>query len=403
MTKGFTLIELLAVIVILAIIALIATPIILNIIEDSRLESKKRSIDNYAHALSNEIMRKQMSGGLSTIDDAIESVQYTGSNVSCETNKILKSGEIYLDNCSVDGEAIENYSYGKRKHETSPMILTGETANNKITGYTLDKTGNIGLDIYAKVSGTSHITYSINGASAVSVDPKKDKEGNTYYTVPVAPDHMNRSIVIKLYSGETEVDSLTTTIKDYCNTILSNSAYSDSHEFIKALVTFGSQVQQAFNTDTSTLVDSILSEPIDLDSVPLDESYISSLPYVADSGTRTGYGIGWSFEFLSYQNERIRFNLKNGTTIDEIATTYDGNPVTPRLIGSTYTIIVPHNYLEMERINKIVFTKGNEVLVVHNSQLAVLWSALTTPGYESIVPLCKSTIYYYQEGNNYYY
>ena len=43
--KGFTLIELLAVIVILAIIALIATPIILGIINDARTEAKKRSAE----------------------------------------------------------------------------------------------------------------------------------------------------------------------------------------------------------------------------------------------------------------------------------------------------------------------------------------------------------------------
>ena len=43
--KGFTLIELLAVIVILAIIALIATPIILGIINDARKEAKKRSAE----------------------------------------------------------------------------------------------------------------------------------------------------------------------------------------------------------------------------------------------------------------------------------------------------------------------------------------------------------------------
>ena len=36
MKKGFTLIELLAVIIILAIIALIATPLILNVVEDSK-------------------------------------------------------------------------------------------------------------------------------------------------------------------------------------------------------------------------------------------------------------------------------------------------------------------------------------------------------------------------------
>ena len=39
--RGFTLVELLAIIVILAIIALITTPIILNIIEKSRLNTAK--------------------------------------------------------------------------------------------------------------------------------------------------------------------------------------------------------------------------------------------------------------------------------------------------------------------------------------------------------------------------
>ena len=42
-TKGFTLIELLAVIVILSIIALIATPIVLNIINTTRKGAAARS------------------------------------------------------------------------------------------------------------------------------------------------------------------------------------------------------------------------------------------------------------------------------------------------------------------------------------------------------------------------
>ena len=48
--QGFTLIELLAVIVILAIISLIATPIILNIIDDSKESSDLRSADSYLDA-----------------------------------------------------------------------------------------------------------------------------------------------------------------------------------------------------------------------------------------------------------------------------------------------------------------------------------------------------------------
>ena len=48
--KGFTLIELLAVIVILAIISLIAVPIVLNIIDDARISSYERSSENILSA-----------------------------------------------------------------------------------------------------------------------------------------------------------------------------------------------------------------------------------------------------------------------------------------------------------------------------------------------------------------
>ena len=48
--QGFTLIELLAVIVILAIIALIATPMLLNVIEKSRRQSAIESVNGLLDA-----------------------------------------------------------------------------------------------------------------------------------------------------------------------------------------------------------------------------------------------------------------------------------------------------------------------------------------------------------------
>ena len=45
--NGFTLIELLAVIIILAIIALIATPIVLNVVEQARLKAAESSANGY--------------------------------------------------------------------------------------------------------------------------------------------------------------------------------------------------------------------------------------------------------------------------------------------------------------------------------------------------------------------
>ena len=60
MKKGFTLIELLAVIVILAIIALIATPIILNIVEDSKKSAATESARLYVDGLQNRIASENM-------------------------------------------------------------------------------------------------------------------------------------------------------------------------------------------------------------------------------------------------------------------------------------------------------------------------------------------------------
>ena len=54
--KGFTLVELLAVIVILALIALIATPIILNVINDAKKEAAKDSFYGYMDAIEKAIV-----------------------------------------------------------------------------------------------------------------------------------------------------------------------------------------------------------------------------------------------------------------------------------------------------------------------------------------------------------
>ena len=54
--RGFTLIELLAVIVILAIIALIATPIILGVVEDARKSAAKSAAYGYLDAVAKQIV-----------------------------------------------------------------------------------------------------------------------------------------------------------------------------------------------------------------------------------------------------------------------------------------------------------------------------------------------------------
>ena len=73
--KGFTLIELLAVIVILAIIALIATPIILNVIDTARKGAKESSALGYIDAVEKQVMLAQVDATATKINAGTYSVQ----------------------------------------------------------------------------------------------------------------------------------------------------------------------------------------------------------------------------------------------------------------------------------------------------------------------------------------
>ena len=113
--KGFTLIELLAVIVILAIIVLITVPIILNIIEDSKHSSDKRSIELYEKAVENAVGNYQVKNPQDkdiTLKKIQEYIEYKGNKVECETAYINKDGE----NCKIDNKDV-GYTYEKKKEK----------------------------------------------------------------------------------------------------------------------------------------------------------------------------------------------------------------------------------------------------------------------------------------------
>jgi len=115
--KGFTLIELLAVIVILAIIALIATPIILGIINNAKDESNERSVELYANSIKNAIARYQLNGGEAitgnysseTLEDKII-IDYDGS-VNCKNIELSANGKVMLSGCTVNN-SVKEYNYG---------------------------------------------------------------------------------------------------------------------------------------------------------------------------------------------------------------------------------------------------------------------------------------------------
>ena len=108
--NGFTLIELLAVIVILAIIALIATPIVLNIIRDAKEKSNEKTYEFIEYAaklyLANE-KKNKIEGDMFIVSiEELNEKGYINTNFKDEYVIITKDGNEYLSNYT-----------GREKHE----------------------------------------------------------------------------------------------------------------------------------------------------------------------------------------------------------------------------------------------------------------------------------------------
>ena len=124
MKRGFTLIELLAVIVMLAIIALIAATIVLNIINDSKKESMQRSIDLYMDMVKKVITKENIK--VKYKPDECE-IQNNGNVICYKGWEILKTSE-GLDELKIEMNG-ETPSYGIIYINNNKLLYKGVVLN----------------------------------------------------------------------------------------------------------------------------------------------------------------------------------------------------------------------------------------------------------------------------------
>ena len=150
--KGFTLIELLAVIVVLAIIALIATPIVMNTIKKSKKGAAERSADNYIKQVEVAVAEERLDNNV--ISDGTYEIDSDGNlckdkSASCsDENKIKiemngtkpKSGSIIIKDNQVDtsstmiiGDYTVMYNLELGKYEALKNYINGETVYFNVT------------------------------------------------------------------------------------------------------------------------------------------------------------------------------------------------------------------------------------------------------------------------------
>ena len=142
--KGFTLVELLAVIVILALIALIATPIILNVINDAKKQAAKDSAYGYMDAVekyivSSELEDKSIKDGTYSVEELNKKISVKGSTPDNGTIKIesktVKSYDIGIDGYVVSNGEVKKVSTTK-KFENGTAVYYNPVSREKCDDYT---------------------------------------------------------------------------------------------------------------------------------------------------------------------------------------------------------------------------------------------------------------------------
>ena len=112
LNKGFTLIELLAVIIILAIIALIATPIILNVIDEAKVSAGKSEVNMILSGINNycatETVKEEM-------DENYTKKCTTGMNIDT-VKEMVNLGNATIDKIIYDGNKLTELEITSNNH-----------------------------------------------------------------------------------------------------------------------------------------------------------------------------------------------------------------------------------------------------------------------------------------------
>ena len=123
--KGFTLIELLAVIVILAVIALIATPVVMNSINNARRGAAENAGYGAMKAVEHQIATNMLTDENYTMPTSINQTFMNNANIQgtrpTDTNLTVSNGSVISGTMRVNGYRLRVCTSGKIVvSETSP-------------------------------------------------------------------------------------------------------------------------------------------------------------------------------------------------------------------------------------------------------------------------------------------
>ena len=204
--KGFTLVELLAVIVILALIALIATPIILNVINDAKKQAAKDSAYGYMDAVEKYIVSSELED--KSIQDGtyrVEELNSMGVSVKGSTpdngNIEIKNSSVKSYDIGIDGYVVSNGKVDKvsttKSFKNGTAVYYNPVSREKCNDYTEansttgknsgcmkwyvfnDKEGNATVNVILDHNTTANVAWNSTGNNSEMKEVKIKLEEDT--------------------------------------------------------------------------------------------------------------------------------------------------------------------------------------------------------------------------------
>ena len=264
--KGFTLIELLAVIVILAVIALIATPIILNMIESAKKSAAKDSAYGYIKAIEYETSLADLKGKkyedkedytYNEIKVNIKGEAPTGGRYSLK-NGVVTSGVFCINGYTVN-YSDNTMTVGDKGCTGEDLKYEGKVVLSETKGdYTYPESGTFevkenlsGGDLSCTTSDAEVATCSIEG-NVVTVTPGTKEDSATITIISASTEKYKESQAA--YLVKTAKGLLTINAYDYTGTY-DGKKHSIILEVEDATIKYGTEEGKYTLTENPKYVD----------------------------------------------------------------------------------------------------------------------------------------------------
>ena len=207
----------------MAIIALIVTPLVLNIVRKAKDSANKRSVDAYGKSIDLAVAAYLMEKGdfPTSIDEL--TIEYSGKEVVCGVAKLNEDSSVYLSECTVGGKEVKDSSNKDGCYHYGTTTTYKEYKIGDIITYN-------GMNFYV-IENSDENSDSV---TMLKAEPLTVDEVNTYGIDKNGVSHVNRYTILSVETGTIETSSVYGSVAYYSSETCGYSTPGDMSSFTTA-------------------------------------------------------------------------------------------------------------------------------------------------------------------------